>query len=58
MTYKEIQEKYPLEHLERDKDKLRYRYPRGESYLDIIQRIEPIIYEIERSKEPIVIVGH
>lgn len=24
----------------RKKDKLRYRYPRGESYLDVIQRLE------------------
>jgi len=39
-------------------DKLKYRYPRGESYLDLIQRIEPIIYEIERSKDPVIIIAH
>lgn len=27
-----------LNHRSRKKDKLRYRYPRGESYLDVIQR--------------------
>ena len=28
----------------------------GESYVDLIQRLEPIIFEIERSKHPIIIV--
>ena len=56
MTYNEIKKSYPMDYQERDNDKLRYRYPRGESYLDLIQRIEPIIYEIERSKGPIIIV--
>lgn len=29
------------------KDKLRYRYPRGESYLDVIQRFELCNYNIQ-----------
>jgi hypothetical protein len=29
---------------------VKLRYPRGESYLDLISRIEPIIFEIERSR--------
>lgn len=56
LTYGEIKKAYPLDSQERDNDKLRYRYPRGESYLDLIQRIEPIIFEIERSKGPVIIV--
>jgi 6-phosphofructo-2-kinase/fructose-2,6-biphosphatase len=39
-------------------DKLRYRYPRGESYLDVIQRLEPVIIEIERQRSPVVVVAH
>ena len=31
---------------------------RGESYLDVIARIEPIIMEMERHREPLLIVGH
>lgn len=58
MTYDEIAEKYPLQVKDRNEDKLKYRYPRGESYLDVIQRIEPIIFEIERTKSPVVVVGH
>lgn len=58
MTYEEIQEIYPFEYNERSFDKLRYRYPRGESYMDVIQRIEPIIFEIERQRVPVIVVAH
>lgn len=33
-------------------------YLLGESYLDVIQRLEPLVQEIERYKESLVIVGH
>lgn len=58
MTYAEIGEKYPNEAHERKLDKLRYRYPAGESYMDVIHRIEPIIFAIEKSREPVIIVAH
>jgi broad specificity phosphatase PhoE len=58
ITYKEFEEKYPEEHDLRKKDKLRYRYPRGESYLDMIQRIEQVIYELERQDGPAIVIGH
>lgn len=35
-----------------------FRYPRGESYLDLVQRLEPVISEMEREGESIVIVSH
>ena len=35
-----------------------YRYPRGESYLDVLQRLDPIIHEIERQTDPVLIIGH
>lgn len=34
------------------------RYPSGESYLDVIQRLEPVIIEIEREREYVMVVGH
>lgn len=58
MTYREIEEQFAKEAAARKKDKLTYRYPRGESYLDVIQRLEPLIQEIERHREPLMIVGH
>lgn len=57
-SYEEIREKFPDEYAERSRDKLHYRYPRGESYMDVIRRIEPMIFEIERSTNPLVIIGH
>jgi len=58
MTYEEIEEQFPEEFARRSVDKLAYRYPRGESYLDVIARLEPIIIEMERHKEPLLLVGH
>ena len=39
-------------------DKLHYQYPGGESYMDVIQRLEPVITELERQRVPILIVAH
>jgi broad specificity phosphatase PhoE len=58
MTYEEIEERFPDEWKLRAADKLAYRYPRGESYLDVIARLEPIIIEMERHQEPLLIVAH
>ncbi|PIN25454.1 Fructose-6-phosphate 2-kinase/fructose-2,6-biphosphatase [Handroanthus impetiginosus] len=58
MTYEEIKRNMPEEYESRKKDKLRYRYPRGESYLDVIQRLEPVIIELERQRAPVVVISH
>ena len=46
------------EYNNRKNDKLNYRYPRGESYKDLIIRAQKIIYEIENTDKPILIVSH
>lgn len=43
MTYEEIQRKFPKEFALRDQDKFHYRYPKGESYEDLVHRLEPVI---------------
>jgi broad specificity phosphatase PhoE len=58
MTYAEIEESMPNEFVARRADKFRYRYPRGESYEDVIRRLEPVIFELERHKEGVFIIGH
>lgn len=58
MTYEEFAETYPDHYEARKNDKLGYRYPRGESYLDVFQRLEPVIFEMLRQKGPLLIVGH
>ena len=35
LAYEEIAELNPVEFAKRDQDKLRYRYPNGESYIDV-----------------------
>ena len=58
MTYEEIELHYPEEGRARTADKFQYRYPRGESYTDLIARLEPLAHEIERLREPLVIIAH
>lgn len=58
MTYAEIEEKYPHEFRARAEDKLGYRYPEGESYRDLIRRLEPVLFELERMEGPVLVVAH
>ncbi|XP_007235038.2 6-phosphofructo-2-kinase/fructose-2,6-bisphosphatase 3 isoform X3 [Astyanax mexicanus] len=55
MTYEEMRERYPEEFSLRDQDKYYYRYPTGESYQDLVQRVEPVIMELERQENVLVI---
>ncbi|KAK0295961.1 Fructose-2,6-bisphosphatase [Friedmanniomyces endolithicus] len=57
MTYGQIEKEYPQDFAARDEDKYNYRYLGGESYRDVVIRLEPIIMELERS-ENILIVTH
>ncbi|KAI9839541.1 MAG: hypothetical protein M1819_002167 [Sarea resinae] len=57
LTYEEIEAKYPEDFKARDDDKYNYRYRGGESYRDVVVRLEPIIMELERT-EDILIVTH
>ena len=57
MTYEEIAVKFPEEFSARDQSKFSYRYPRGESYEDLVARLEPVIMELER-QENVLVVGH
>lgn len=51
------QEKYPEDAESRDEDKFNYRYRGGESYRDVVVRLEPVIMELERQRD-ILIIGH
>ncbi|KAK9475051.1 6-phosphofructo-2-kinase-domain-containing protein [Dipodascopsis tothii] len=60
MTYDEIKRKYPAEFAARTADKISYRYPGvgGESYLDVINRLRPVITEVERMQDHVLLIGH
>jgi len=52
-----IKREYPEQFAARDKDKFAYRYPRGESYEDLVARLEPVIMELERQGN-VLVVSH
>jgi 6-phosphofructo-2-kinase len=60
MSHSEIKQKYPQVWEARMKDKLHFRYPGagGESYIDVIQRVKPVIVELERQRKSVLVVSH
>ena len=60
MTAEEIQKKYPKEYELRRRDKLHYRYRGngGESYLDVVFRLQGVIIEIERLQTHVLLIAH
>jgi len=58
MTYAEIEASMPQDFAARKRDKLAYRYPRGESYQDVIQRLDRVIIELERYRTPVLVIAH
>ncbi|KAF2016463.1 bifunctional 6-phosphofructo-2-kinase/fructose-2,6-bisphosphate 2-phosphatase [Aaosphaeria arxii CBS 175.79] len=60
LTYEEIRTLHSDEYERRKQDKLAYRYPGpgGEGYLDIINRVRPVIVELERMTDHCLLVTH
>ena len=60
MTYEQIRAEHNHEYELRKNDKLHYRYPGpgGEGYLDIINRLQKVIIEVERMTDHVLLVGH
>ncbi|OCK77336.1 bifunctional 6-phosphofructo-2-kinase/fructose-2,6-bisphosphate 2-phosphatase [Lepidopterella palustris CBS 459.81] len=60
MTYDEIKIQFEEEFNRRKQDKLGYRYPGpgGEGYLDVINRLRPVIVELERMTDHCLLITH
>lgn len=58
MSDADIKKLYPEELAKYQLDPYHHRYPRGESYHDLAVRLEPIILELERASDDILIVAH
>lgn len=57
LTYEEIQERFPQEFAWRDQDKFKYRYPHGESYLDLLQRVDSVVQALLTNTD-VLVVSH
>lgn len=55
LTYEEFLDKYPEDYRKRVNDKYHYRFLYGESYLDVVSRLEPVIMELERQQNVLVV---
>ena len=58
MTYKEVEEKYSELFRSRKDNKLHFRYPGGESYMDILEKLKLFILNLECVNQPILIISH
>ncbi|KAF9528686.1 cytoplasmic protein [Crepidotus variabilis] len=58
LTPEQAKKYYPGDWDRFTKDPYSYRVPRAESYHDLSVRIEPILIELEREQEDLLIIGH
>lgn len=58
MTNSEVKGQFPTLHDFRKQNKVAFRYPSGESYLDLMIRLKPVLMELETTKKCILVVAH
>ncbi|CAI7583219.1 unnamed protein product [Penicillium pancosmium] len=58
MSEKKIRAEYADEVAKHELDPYHHRYPRAESYHDLAVRLEPIILELEREENDLLIIAH
>ncbi|EAQ86478.1 6-phosphofructo-2-kinase, putative [Chaetomium globosum CBS 148.51] len=58
LSERAIRAAYPEEVVKHELDPYHHRYPRAESYHDLAVRLEPIILELEREQNDLLIIAH
>lgn len=56
--WEEVERRYPDFFARLEKDPLRCSFPGGESYMDVIRRLETVLTEVEMCTRPVLIVSH
>lgn len=57
MSYEEIAARFPVEFAARDHDKFHYRYPDGESYEDLLKRVQPVLLRLQ-TMDNVLVIAH
>lgn len=57
LSRKEIKQLYPEEYERSIREPYSHRFPRAESYHDLSVRLEPSIFELERDRSDLLIIG-
>ncbi|RNF21368.1 putative 6-phosphofructo-2-kinase/fructose-2,6-biphosphatase [Trypanosoma cruzi] len=58
LTIEEVRTQHPMIDHFRKVNKYTFRYPEGESYQDLVLRLEPVIMELENADRIVVVVAH
>ena len=58
LSYSEVETKWPEIYQQRQSDKYQHSWPGGETYRQMIIRLESVFLEIESSPVPLVIIAH
>ncbi|KEG13442.1 fructose-6-phosphate2-kinase/fructose-2,6-bisphosphatase [Trypanosoma grayi] len=58
MTNEEIKSLYPSIQFFRHTDKVGFRYPNGESYRDLMRRLEPLLLDLHVARKCVLVVAH
>ncbi|SPO22680.1 related to 6-phosphofructo-2-kinase [Ustilago trichophora] len=57
MSVDEVKKRFPDEYERKLREPYSHRFPRAESYHDLSVRLEPIIFELERTRNDVLIIG-
>lgn len=57
MTVEQVKRRFPDEYERKLREPYSHRFPRAESYHDLSVRLEPIIFELERTRNDVLIIG-
>eukprot|EP01065_Artemidia_motanka_P033835 TRINITY_DN4085_c0_g1_i1.p1 TRINITY_DN4085_c0_g1~~TRINITY_DN4085_c0_g1_i1.p1 ORF type:complete len:672 (+),score=200.17 TRINITY_DN4085_c0_g1_i1:102-2117(+) len=58
LTYSDVKKRFPFIEHWRKEDKYTFRYPEGESYQDLVNRLEPVLMELECAEQPVLVIAH